>query len=199
MGFGSTKKNAKRDAINNIQNALNDIPDPCTEEMNISNIRILRPIITFEEPLFDEWFDEPQILGIDFEGDQHELVQIGCKKGIVIESFNEPWVQRVLHDKRHIHYIFGNHERNLVSNPFDMQRYLVEKFPIYKHEWSLVDGLSLMFYPSMRFTKDKDIHIYTEWDTIAYSKNINDFEKYYAAMDAFVTYKLATLIHRAQL
>jgi len=192
---GTTKKHAKRNAINSIQNTLNRIPDPCTREFNISNNQISLPIITFKEPK-DNWFDEPQILGIDFEGLPPALVQIGCRNGIVIENLYEPWVQHVLHDTRHIHYIFGKHESDLVGNPFDMQGYLVNKFPIYKHEWSLVDGLSLMYKPYIRYTKDRTIHIHTDWDSIANNRIINSHAKNYAANDALVTYKLATLIHK---
>lgn len=194
---GTSKKNAKKNANNTILNILNDIPDPCIRKIDISNIKLNKPIITFREPE-DNWFDEPQILGIDFEGLPPALVQIGCRNGIVIENLYEPWVQHVLHDQRHIHYIFGEHENDLVGNPFDIQGYLINKFPIYKHPWSLVDGLSLMYNPFTRYTKDKSIHEYTDWAQIANDRIINDNAKDYAAIDAYITYKLAILIHREQ-
>ena len=195
IGTGTSKKISKNDANNTIINILNNIPDPCTEKFDISNIQISRPVITFRKPP-NNWFDEPQILGIDFEGLPPALVQICCRRGIVIENLYEPWVQHVLHDTRHIHYIFGKHENDLVGNPFDIQDYLVNKFPIYKHEWSLVDGLSLMYRPHVRYTKDKSIHLNTDWVQIANDRIIYGDAKNYATIDAIVTYKLAILIHQ---
>lgn len=133
------------------------------------------------------WFDEADTLGVDFEGMPPVLVQIACKHGVVVDRLRTAWVRRVLRDPRHLHCIFGQHERRLVARPLDVQAAVGRKWPVLGGPWSLADAASLLLVPRVRLVKDKTIHTRVDWREAARARTLSSEALTYAAGDAWFT------------
>jgi hypothetical protein len=124
------------------------------------------------------WFSDPQVLGIDWEGNPRAMIQIACASGIIIDVVNATWVAQVLSDARHTHTVFGDHETHLVANPKNVQE---------NTNWSLAETASRRLAPGVRFLKDKTIHVRTDWQN---PRACSEEALCYAAVDALMTWLL---------
>ena len=198
-----TKKDSKAEIkkilIENKDEIKQKFPTNFTHIMHWHDITIPKTIkiFTFDIPpynMFNEKFLDDKFVGVDFEGSPPCLAQISCEKGIVIDSINSPIIQRILQNDNLTHFIFGGHEKKFVKNPFNIQEYVMKKFPNQFKEWSLTDSVSLLIEPTTEFIKDKNIHLRNNWKRITISKEINKEALNYAATDAWVTFLLGKQI-----
>lgn len=178
--LAGNKKDARRSAIAAVAHQARTIPDPCTQgTMPFARLweTVQKPVCAFAPPPAD-WFAEAQVLGVDWEGSPPRIVQIACARGVYIDVVGAPAAARVLRDTRHTHCIFGAHEAALVAVPRNVQR--ADSQP-------LVEAVSVAFMPTVRFTKDKEIHRRTNyWRTRPLSQEALE----YAALDAEMTRRL---------
>ena len=136
----------------------------------------------FEEPPA-EWYAEPDVIGIDWEGQPPCLVQVACRHGVAVDVADAPWVHALLGDKRHEHVVFGAHEvARVPAGARNVQR---------DHRLSLAETLSRSHIPEVRLVKDPTIHKRVDWRRAAQERALTTEGAYYAALDAWATRKLA--------
>ena len=183
IGHGLRKKEAWRNAALAMIPKLEALPDPCSRIVKWTDLygHIKNPVIRFRQPPM-EWFSDPQVLGIDWEGEPRAMIQVACKSGIVIDVHDAPWVARVLSDERHTHAVFGDHETHLVASPMNVQENI---------HWSLAETVSRRLEPNVRFLKDKTIHERTDWQN---PRACSEEALRYAAVDAIMTRRLGLKI-----
>lgn len=145
------------------------------------------PILRFEVPP-DHWFFEPTVLGVDFEGPSKHLVQIACDHGVAIDRIDATWVQDVLRNPHHVHFIFGAHEARLVANPVNVQ------VDVHGQAISLEEAYARLFDPSSRYCKHKHKG---NGDECARTRHIEDDFALYAATDAWATLQIGKARARA--
>ena len=177
-GIGKKNKEAFRNAIKKSWHVILKIPDPCELTIPFTLIweKCKKPICSFQKP-DPLWFENSQILGIDWEGTPPSIVQICCKSGVYIDDVKSKTAQKILKDKKHKHCVFGKHEMHLVANPFNIQK---------NNKLSLAELTSIMFSPEIRLIKDKTIHKRVDWS----DNNLSEEALNYAALDALVTRKI---------
>ena len=200
-GEGTTFLEARRSAMKKATDWLSTIVDEgCTHisyQTFARNISEEHTIFVFPGHCPSGWFDEAQLLGIDFEGTPPCMIQIACFSGIVIENIHAEWVQTILKDPKHTHAVFGQHELRLVSNGWDLQAHVAHERPQVhpKQEWSLVDAFTLICKSNLRLKKDKTIHRRVNWRAIAnQSSHFTNEAIEYAACDAWITLCIANTL-----
>ncbi len=178
VGKSLKKKVAIQNAMISIWNDVLKISDPCNKEILWKNVweKISKPICIFMMPPYN-WFNEPQTLGIDWEGCPPSIVQIACKSGVYIDNCNALYVKEILNNEKHTHCVFGEHETHLVKNPLNLQL---------NNKVSLAELTSITFNPKIRFIKDKAIHKRINWE----DRPISREGILYAATDAEITRRL---------
>lgn len=133
-----------------------------------------KPIIAFQRPP-PCWFEQPQVLGVDWEGDPPVIVQIACKAGVYIDRTTSPFAKAVLRDARHKHCVFGQHEVPLCANGVNMQQ---------NKRIGLAEQTSRTWCPKVRLVKKCPLDV--KWDVPPLPLSALE----YAAMDAEVTRRL---------
>ncbi len=176
--YGKTKE-ARRKVMEKLITKLKHVSDPCTCERPWPSLwaKVFQKSISIFQTPPAEWFNEPQVLGVDWEGQPIALVQIACKRGVAIDAHDAPWVNSVLTDKRHNHAVFGKHEIHLVGNPMQIQ----------ESDISLAETVSRIYCPTVRLIKDKSIHDRVDWALCARREQLNSEAIAYAALDAEMT------------
>lgn len=177
VGYGRApkSKDARRAAMRSLEEDIAEIPDPCLKTVSYERLweALCKAVVAFRPPP-DAWFEAPQTLGVDWEGQPPAIVQIAGEAGVYIDRADAAHARRILADRRHVHCVFGAHEAALVANPRDLQR---------GRSLSLAELASLTLAPSVRFVKDKSLHRQTNWR----AADLGERALRYAALDAEVT------------
>lgn len=169
--------------------------DPCSAVVPYGDFALVlaesETILSYPEEDVSHWFDQPQVLGVDFEGRLDSIVQVACDHGVLIGSRASSLLRKVLSDRRHVHGVFGHADTLKVARPFDVQRRMaLVRAPPGKLQWSLTDAASMVLFPRIRLVKDKTIHARVDWDECANSKTLTTEALQYAAADAILTRQL---------
>ena len=173
-GIATKKKDAKRQAIMDVLPKVRALSDPCEEVLDwvdLWKLRLKKPIVAFQRPPA-WWFDTPQVLGVDWEGDPPVLVQIACEAGVYIDRTTDSFAKSILEDKRHTHCVFGAHEVPMCANGVNVQQ---------NKRVGLAEQTSRTWCPLFRLVKQRPLDL--AWD----SPPLPFSALQYAAMDAEVT------------
>lgn len=130
--------------------------------------------------------EDGELLGVDFEGEPTpKLVQIACKRGVMLLRPSDPRCRDILSNQTYIHAIFGSHESKYVANPFDLQievrRFL--PLPFGKNDWSLGDCFQMVEGCQARGIKKNSksdpscIHRRVDWGDTSFTKEMIDYAK----------------------
>ena len=173
-GQAPTKKAARRHAIMAVMPRIWVLSDPCKFELGWVELwhhRLKKPVVAFERPPA-WWFEQPQVLGVDWEGSPPVLVQVACEAGVYIDRTSALLAKSILADKRHIHCVFGAHEVHMCANGVDVQE---------SKRIGLAEQVSRAWCPQVRLVKNRPTDV--AWDVPPLPPRALE----YAAMDAEVT------------